>query len=186
MLIGKNEGIKDSSVYTEIRHRAVLQAGGARDPKAKQKKKMRIIQSTTGTDYPYDLKVIEGAVLLQESVDYRDKLDEGEAHLPDQGEARGGGQGEAPRGLGGREEGALQRHCHRRRQIRERAPHALLDAWGSELPEEERGGAGSPWRTPARGRRGRSARRTGSSRSGTTSTCSEGRGSGPWCNPAVL
>ena len=43
--------------------------------KSKQKKKMRIIRTTGRPNYPYDLKVIEGAVLLQDEVDYRKKLD---------------------------------------------------------------------------------------------------------------
>ncbi|MDA4122482.1 MAG: bifunctional phosphoribosylaminoimidazolecarboxamide formyltransferase/IMP cyclohydrolase, partial [Thaumarchaeota archaeon] len=75
MLIGKNEGVSDSSVYTEI----VIAPGFTQEAlsllKAKQKKKIRIIQGTGRSTYPYDLKVIQGAVLLQEVVDYRKKLD---------------------------------------------------------------------------------------------------------------
>ena len=52
----------DSSVYTEIRDRCQRtdqrRSSGSR---RKQKKKMRIIQSTTGSDYPYDLKVHRGS-----------------------------------------------------------------------------------------------------------------------------
>lgn len=74
MLIGKNEGVADSSVYTEI----VIATGFSEEAlallKAKQKKKMRIIQTAGRSNYPYDLKVIQGAVLLQEAVDYRRKL----------------------------------------------------------------------------------------------------------------
>jgi len=75
MLIGKNEGVSDASVYTEI----VIAPGFRPEAldllKSKQKKKMRIIRTTERSDYPYDLKVIEGAVLLQDGVDYRKKLD---------------------------------------------------------------------------------------------------------------
>jgi phosphoribosylaminoimidazolecarboxamide formyltransferase / IMP cyclohydrolase len=82
MLIGKNEGISDSSVYTEI----VIASGFSQEAlallKAKQKKKMRIIQATGRSSYPYDLKVIEGAVLLQEGVDYRRKLDRTKLEVP--------------------------------------------------------------------------------------------------------
>jgi phosphoribosylaminoimidazolecarboxamide formyltransferase/IMP cyclohydrolase len=82
MLIGKNEGIQDSSVYTEI-----LIAPGYGDEalsllRSKQKKKIRIIRSGPGTDYPYDLKLIEGAVLLQDAVDYRKRLDQSKLTFP--------------------------------------------------------------------------------------------------------
>ena len=74
-LIGKNEGVRDNSVYTEI----VIAPEYAQDAVAilekKQKKKIRVIQAATRPDYPYDLKVIEGAVLAQEAVDYSRKLD---------------------------------------------------------------------------------------------------------------
>ena len=82
MLIGKNEGIRDSSVYTEIAIAPSYSAEALGLLRAKQKKKIRIIQSTTRTDYPYDLKVVEGAVLLQDAVDYRKKLDESKLTFP--------------------------------------------------------------------------------------------------------
>ncbi|MGD0318260.1 MAG: bifunctional phosphoribosylaminoimidazolecarboxamide formyltransferase/IMP cyclohydrolase [Nitrososphaerales archaeon] len=81
-LIGRNEGTKDGSVYTEI----VIAPGFAPDALAtlekKQKKKVRIIQTAQRPDYPYDLKVIEGAILLQEAPDYRAKLDAAKATVP--------------------------------------------------------------------------------------------------------
>src|SRR5208283_4455125 len=82
MLIGKNEGIKDSSVYTEILIAPSYRPAALERLEKKQKKKIRIIQSASGSDYPFDLKVLEGAVLLQESVDYRDRLDEGKVNFP--------------------------------------------------------------------------------------------------------
>jgi phosphoribosylaminoimidazolecarboxamide formyltransferase/IMP cyclohydrolase len=75
MLIGKNEGVSDSSVYTEIAIAPGFSEEALRLMKAKQKKKMRIIQVGSRSSYPYDLKVIEGAILLQDAVDYRRKLD---------------------------------------------------------------------------------------------------------------
>ncbi|MDA4137199.1 MAG: bifunctional phosphoribosylaminoimidazolecarboxamide formyltransferase/IMP cyclohydrolase [Thaumarchaeota archaeon] len=82
MLIGKNEGVSDSSVYTEI----VIAPGFGPEAlellKSKQKKKMRIIRSSGRSSYPYDLKVIEGAVLLQDEVDYRKKLDPAKLTTP--------------------------------------------------------------------------------------------------------
>ena len=73
-LIGRNEGTNDSSVYTEI----VLAPGYDGDAleilKAKQKKKIRIISTTQPSSYPYDVKVMEGLVLVQQSPDYSVKL----------------------------------------------------------------------------------------------------------------
>ncbi|MGA2665811.1 MAG: bifunctional phosphoribosylaminoimidazolecarboxamide formyltransferase/IMP cyclohydrolase [Nitrososphaerales archaeon] len=82
MLIGKNEGIKDSSVYTEIVIAPSYGSEALELLKAKQKKKIRIIRSTQGSDYPYDLKLLEGAILLQESVDYRRRLDGAKLTFP--------------------------------------------------------------------------------------------------------
>ena len=42
--------------------------------KSKQKKKMRLIQTTTRSSYPYDLKVIQGLVLVQDVPEYAKKL----------------------------------------------------------------------------------------------------------------
>jgi phosphoribosylaminoimidazolecarboxamide formyltransferase / IMP cyclohydrolase len=73
-LVGKNEE-DDDSVYTEI----VLAPGYEKEAleilKAKQKKKMRLIVTTAGSSYPYDLKVIQGLALVQDTPDYRKKLD---------------------------------------------------------------------------------------------------------------
>ncbi len=82
MLIGKNEGIRDLSVYTEIVIAPGYSPEGLSLLKGKQKKKIRIIQSGTKPDYPYDLKLIEGAVLLQDAVDYRKKLDPSRLTFP--------------------------------------------------------------------------------------------------------
>jgi len=76
-LIGKNDDDSggDASVYTEI----VLAPGYSNEAleilKAKQKKKMRLIQTTVGSNFPYDVKVIQGLVLIQDAPNYRKKID---------------------------------------------------------------------------------------------------------------
>jgi phosphoribosylaminoimidazolecarboxamide formyltransferase / IMP cyclohydrolase len=81
-LIGRNEGMKDDSVYTEI----VIAPGFSPEALAtlekKQKKKIRVIQTAQRPDYPYDVKAIEGAILLQEAPDYRVKLDAAKVTVP--------------------------------------------------------------------------------------------------------
>jgi len=81
-LIGKNEGKEDDSVYTEI-----LIAPGYAKPamellESKQKKKIRMIQVDERPDYAYDLKELEGALLLQEAADYRKKLERSKLTFP--------------------------------------------------------------------------------------------------------
>jgi phosphoribosylaminoimidazolecarboxamide formyltransferase / IMP cyclohydrolase len=81
-LIGKNDGKKDDSVYTEI-----LIAPGFERPameilESKQKKKIRMIQADVRPDYRYDLKELEGALLLQEAADYRRKLERTKLTFP--------------------------------------------------------------------------------------------------------
>ncbi|MHB2035420.1 MAG: bifunctional phosphoribosylaminoimidazolecarboxamide formyltransferase/IMP cyclohydrolase [Nitrososphaerales archaeon] len=76
-LIGKNEdeGIGDASIYTEI----VLAPGYDKEAleilKAKQKKKMRLIQTTVGSSFAYDVKITQGLALVQEAPNYTKKLD---------------------------------------------------------------------------------------------------------------
>ena len=81
-LIGKNEGKKDDSVYTEI----LIAPGFARPALAllesKQKKKMRMIQVDERPDYGYDMKELEGALLLQEAADYRKTLERSKLTFP--------------------------------------------------------------------------------------------------------
>ena len=43
---------------------------------------MRIIQTTSKSNYDFDMKVIEGAILLQDKVDYRKKLEPGSNTIP--------------------------------------------------------------------------------------------------------
>jgi phosphoribosylaminoimidazolecarboxamide formyltransferase/IMP cyclohydrolase len=81
-LIGRNEGAKDSSVYTEIVIAPSYSPEALSLLRAKQKKKIRIIQSTSRSDYPYDLKVVQGTVLLQDAEDYRNRLDGGKVSYP--------------------------------------------------------------------------------------------------------
>jgi len=81
-LIGKNEGKDDESVYTEI-----LIAPGYEGPAkellmSKQRKKIRMIQTGERPDYRYDLKELEGALLLQEAADYRRKLERTKLTFP--------------------------------------------------------------------------------------------------------
>lgn len=81
-LIGKNEGAEDGSVYTEI----VLAPSFSKEAvdllQSKQKKKIRLVQAAERPDFPYDLKVVEGVVLMQEAVDYRVKLDPSSLTFP--------------------------------------------------------------------------------------------------------
>ncbi|MDE1853930.1 MAG: bifunctional phosphoribosylaminoimidazolecarboxamide formyltransferase/IMP cyclohydrolase [Thaumarchaeota archaeon] len=81
-LIGKNEGTKDDSVYTEIVIAPSFTKEAVDLLVSKQKKKMRLIEAARRPDYPYDLKVVEGAILLQDSTDYRVRLDRGKATIP--------------------------------------------------------------------------------------------------------
>lgn len=81
-LIGKNEGKDDESVYTEILISPRFGDAALELLKSKQKKKIRMIQTGERPDYRYDLKELEGALLLQESVDYRKKLERGKLTFP--------------------------------------------------------------------------------------------------------
>jgi phosphoribosylaminoimidazolecarboxamide formyltransferase/IMP cyclohydrolase len=81
-LIGRNEGARDGSVYTEIVIAPAFTPDALSELKKKQKKKIRIIQTTERPDYPYDLKVIEGAILLQEMPNYRVKLEASKIKVP--------------------------------------------------------------------------------------------------------
>ncbi len=73
-LIGRNEGVDDGSVYTEIVLAPGYETEALEILKQKQKKKMRIILTSTSSSYPYDLKLMEGLALLQASPDYSRKL----------------------------------------------------------------------------------------------------------------
>jgi phosphoribosylaminoimidazolecarboxamide formyltransferase / IMP cyclohydrolase len=81
-LIGKNEGKEDESVYTEI----LIAPGYDEDAReilaTKQKKKIRMIQADQRPDYAFDLKELEGALLLQEGVDYRNRLERSKLTFP--------------------------------------------------------------------------------------------------------
>ncbi len=81
-LIGRNEGKKDASVYTEILIAPGYESAALKLLEAKQKKKIRMIQAVERPDYMYDLKELEGALLLQDAVDYRNKLDPGKLTFP--------------------------------------------------------------------------------------------------------
>ena len=74
-LIGKNEGKDDGSVYTEMVVAPGFSAEALATLVAKQKRKIRIVRADVRPDYPYDVKVMQGVVLVQDAVDYRDKLD---------------------------------------------------------------------------------------------------------------
>jgi len=82
LLIGKNEGEKDGSVYTEILISPGFDGDAFELLESKQKKKIRMIQTDERPDYGYDLKELEGALLLQEAVDYRKKLDRTKLTFP--------------------------------------------------------------------------------------------------------
>lgn len=75
-LIGKNEDgdASDPSVYTEIVLAPAYDKGALEILKAKQKKKMRLIQTTSRSSFPYDVKILQGLAMVQETPDYRRKL----------------------------------------------------------------------------------------------------------------
>jgi len=81
-LIGKNSDSSDKSVYTEI----VVAPGYNNDAleilKAKQTKKIRIIEVTEYADYPFDLRLIQGSLLVQTPPDYNNKLNLGSLSFP--------------------------------------------------------------------------------------------------------
>ncbi len=87
-LIGKNEGKnkeegkEDKSVYTEILIAPSFDEDAIRLLESKQKKKIRLIFAGERPDYAYDLKELEGAVLLQEAADYRKKLERAKLTFP--------------------------------------------------------------------------------------------------------
>ncbi len=75
-LIGKNEGSDDDgSVYTEIVLAPGYEPEALEVLKNKQKKKIRIIETAKPSNYPYEVKVMNGLVLVQEAPDYATRLD---------------------------------------------------------------------------------------------------------------
>jgi phosphoribosylaminoimidazolecarboxamide formyltransferase/IMP cyclohydrolase len=81
-LIGKNEGEDDASVYTEILVAPEFTPEALEILAAKQKKKIRTVQAGVRPDFPFDVKVVEGAVLVQDAVDYSAKLDPAMVTVP--------------------------------------------------------------------------------------------------------
>ncbi len=81
-LIGRNEGAKDASVYTEIVMAPGFTPGAVSLLESKQKKRVRIIEAKSRPDFPFDVKVIEGALLVQEAVDYRVRQDPAKLTFP--------------------------------------------------------------------------------------------------------
>ena len=73
-LIGRNEDAGGDSVYTEIVLAPGFEPQALEILKQKQKKKMRIIQTTKPSSYPYDLKIMQGLALVQSAPDYSKKL----------------------------------------------------------------------------------------------------------------
>jgi phosphoribosylaminoimidazolecarboxamide formyltransferase / IMP cyclohydrolase len=86
-LVGKNEDADDDSVYTEI----VLAPGYEKEAlqilRAKQKKKMRLIETTRASTYPYDVKIKQGLALVQDVPNYGKKLDPSKITLETRTEA---------------------------------------------------------------------------------------------------
>lgn len=81
-LIGRNEGREDDSTYTEI----VVAPGFTPEAlsilEGKQKKKIRIVQADLKPNYPYDVKILEGALLVQDAIDYSVRLDPSKVTVP--------------------------------------------------------------------------------------------------------
>ena len=80
-LIGKNQGKDDESVYTEMLVAPGFSTEALEILAGKQKKKIRVVKADIRPDYPYDVKVLEGAVLVQDAPDYRAKLDRSESSV---------------------------------------------------------------------------------------------------------
>ncbi len=81
-LIGRNEGKDDGSVYTEMLVAPGFDSEALEILTAKQRKKIRVVRADARPDYPYDVKVLQGAVLVQDAVDYRGKLDRSKVSVP--------------------------------------------------------------------------------------------------------
>ncbi|MEM2339396.1 MAG: bifunctional phosphoribosylaminoimidazolecarboxamide formyltransferase/IMP cyclohydrolase, partial [Nitrososphaerales archaeon] len=81
-LIGKNPGVEDKSVYTEILIAPDYDLEALEILKAKQKKKIRIIKYHEPSNYPYDIRILEGVLLVQEPTDYNKKLDRSKLTYP--------------------------------------------------------------------------------------------------------
>jgi phosphoribosylaminoimidazolecarboxamide formyltransferase / IMP cyclohydrolase len=81
-LIGKNDGPDDGSVYTEIVLAPSFSQEAVEAFARKQKKKVRLIEAGQPTDFPYDIKMVQGAVLVQEKVDYEKRVDPSKVTFP--------------------------------------------------------------------------------------------------------
>jgi len=81
-LIGKNSGANDESVYTEIVVAPEYDKDALEILKAKQKKKMRVIKAINPSNYPWDIRFLEGAMLIQTPVDYSKKIVENDVSFP--------------------------------------------------------------------------------------------------------
>ncbi len=81
-LVGKNEGVEDGSVYTEIVIAPSFEPEALRLLESKQKKKVRVIQADARPNYPHDVKILQGAILVQDKVDYRRRLDAAKLTFP--------------------------------------------------------------------------------------------------------
>ena len=73
-LIGRNSSRDDDSVYTEIVVAPDYDEDALEILKAKQKKKMRLIKANKASNYPFDLKFIQSALMVQTPVNYYQKL----------------------------------------------------------------------------------------------------------------
>jgi phosphoribosylaminoimidazolecarboxamide formyltransferase / IMP cyclohydrolase len=78
-MIGKNDDSaeEDASVYTEIVVAPSFDEQALEILKKKQKKKIRIIEMKSPSTFPFDVKVMESLVLVQEAQDYSKKLSVG-------------------------------------------------------------------------------------------------------------
>jgi phosphoribosylaminoimidazolecarboxamide formyltransferase / IMP cyclohydrolase len=76
-LIGKNDDadVGDSSVYTEIVLAPSYSTEALEILKRKQKKKMRLIKTTQRSTFSYDVKILQGLLLVQDAPDYTKILD---------------------------------------------------------------------------------------------------------------
>lgn len=81
-LIGKNAGVNDNSVYTEIVVAPDFDKDALEILKKKQKKKMRLIKVNEISNYPYDIRFIQSALLVQTPINYKNKLGINDVSFP--------------------------------------------------------------------------------------------------------
>ncbi len=73
-LVGKNEDKGDNSVFTEIVIAPGFDPDALATLKSKQKRKIQIIQVGKRSSLPFDIRILQGSMLVQETPNYSDRL----------------------------------------------------------------------------------------------------------------